>query len=77
MVNIALLNAEMEDLGISKAVLARKCNFTRITLYNKLGNPKSITADDAYRIADALRIPRGSQKFLDIFFAPEVSETET
>ena len=71
MVNIELLKAEIDDLGIPKERLAQKCRMSRYTLNNKLENPKSITADEAYLLADALRITDVS-KLMSIFFAKEV-----
>ena len=75
MVDVSKLTKEIQELGVPKAVLARKCNMSRQTLENKLANPKTITAEDIDHFADALRIPVGSPKFMGIFFAPEVQET--
>lgn len=71
MVNIELLKEEMEDLGISKEKLADKCNMSRQTLYNKLENPNSITANEAQLLASALRITN-VDRLMQIFFANQV-----
>ena len=68
MVNVELLKAEIDDVGIPMVRLAQKCNMSRQTLNNKLENPKSITADDAYSLASALRIT-DTDKLMSIFFA--------
>ena len=73
MVDIDLLKAEIEDLGIPKERLAQKCNMSRQTLNNKLDNPKTITADEAYLFASALRITDTS-KLMSIFFAETVEK---
>lgn len=71
MVDIALLKAEIEDLGIPKNSLAVKCKMSRQTLDNKLENPNSITAQEAYLFSKALRI-EDKDRLLRIFFAPDV-----
>ena len=73
MVNVELLKAEMEDVGITKAHLAKKCNMSRQTLNNKLENPKTITAEDALAIASALRI-NDEKRLMSIFFAENVEK---
>lgn len=73
MVNIELLKEEMEEVGISKDKLAEKCNMSRQTLYNKLDNPNSITANEAQLFASALRIT-DVNRLMDIFFAKRVEE---
>ena len=72
MVDVSLLTREIQELGVPKAELARKCNMSRQTLDNKLENPKSITGVDIDNFAAALRIPIGSEKFIRIFFAQKV-----
>lgn len=73
MVNVELLKAEIEDVGITKLKLAEKCRMSRQTLDNKLDNPKTITADDAYMLATALRITDVS-RLMSIFFTDEVEK---
>ena len=75
MVNGELLIKEIQELGIFKKTLAEKMGISRYTLDYKLEHPSAISGNEIYKMADALRIPIGSQKFLDIFFAPEVHET--
>ena len=74
MVRVDLLLKEIQALGVTKKAFASNSGMSARTLDNKLDNPKSITGHDIYLMAAALRIPTGSQKFLDIFFAPEVPE---
>lgn len=74
MINIELLNKEIKDLGIFKKKLAEKMGVCRYTLDRKLANPDTIRAHDVINICEALRIPIGSQKFIDIFFAPDPNE---
>lgn len=71
MVNIDLLKREIEDCGITKIAFAEKCGFTRQTLDNKLERPETISANDAYNMAAALRI-NDTNRLLAIFFAPKV-----
>lgn len=73
MVNAELLKAEIENLGIPKQTLSKKCGVSRKTLDNWLENPSSISAKSARSLADALRIT-DSEKLLSIFFAPNVQE---
>lgn len=70
MVDVKKLEAEIDALGITKSKLAEKCGFSRQTFANKLENPQTITADDAYKIAAALRID--DHQFMQIFFASDV-----
>lgn len=74
MVRVDLLLKELQELGVTKKAFANNSGMSVRTLDNKLDNPKSITGREIYRMAEALRIPIGSEKFLDIFFAPEVPE---
>ncbi len=69
MVDVELLNAEIEDLGITKGKICEKCGISRVTLDKWLERPELITAKAARSIADALRIT-DEQKLIDIFFAP-------
>lgn len=71
MVNVELLKREIADLGVPKTVIAEKCAMTRQSLDNKLEKPHTITADEAYEMAAALRITE-PKKLLAIFFAPKV-----
>lgn len=71
MVNVELLKREIVDLGVPKTVIAEKCNMSRQSLDNKLEKPHTITADEACKIASALRITE-PEKLLAIFFASEV-----
>lgn len=71
MVNVELLKDEINDLGITKSALAEKCHMTRQTLDNKLEKPQTITADEAYEMATALRITDPIRLY-EIFFAPRV-----
>ena len=74
MVRVDLLLKEIQALGVTKKAFASNSGMSARTLDNKLDNPKSITGHDIYKMAEALRIPTGSSKFLEIFFAPEVPE---
>lgn len=74
MVRVDLLLKEIQALGVTKKAFAYNSGMSARTLDNKLENPKSISGHDIYMMATALRIPIGSQKFLEIFFAPEVPE---
>lgn len=74
MVRVDLLLKEIQALGVTKKAFASNSGMSVRTLDNKLDNPKSITGHDIYMMAAALRIPIGSPKFLEIFFAPEVPE---
>ena len=67
-VNVDLLRAEIEDVGITDVKLAEKMGFTVNTLKNKLEKPHTITADDAYNFVQALRIS-DTAKILQIFLA--------
>lgn len=71
MVNVELLKAEIDDVGIPMVRLAEKCHLTRQGLDKKLKNPKTITANDAYYLASALRIT-DTDKLMSIFFAEKV-----
>ncbi len=68
MVNVDLLKAEIEDVGITDVRLAEKMGFSVNTLKNKLEKPHTITADDAYRFAQALRIS-DNDKIIHIFLS--------
>lgn len=74
MVDVVLLQAEIDDLGIKKNVLAEKCGMSRYTLDNKLKNPRTFTAEDCFSLSSALRIT-DQDKILRIFFAPNVEPT--
>ncbi|MBQ1292429.1 MAG: helix-turn-helix domain-containing protein [Clostridiales bacterium] len=76
MVNIELLEAEINEVGIPKTVLAEKCGISRQTLDARLKSPHTLTADDAYNLAQALRIHE-VDKLMRIFFAPKVEESFT
>lgn len=76
MVNVELLKAEIEDLGIKQSTLAEKCGVSRQTIINWLANPDSISAYHAKVIADALRIT-DPDKLMAIFFAPNVENSST
>ena len=76
MVNIELLKSEIEDLGITQTVLAKKCGVSRQTISNWFENPNNISTYHARVIADALRITEHN-KLLAIFFAPNVENTST
>lgn len=71
MVDGEMLRAEIDDLGISKGRLAEKCHMSRQTLNNKLDNPDTITAEEAYLMADALRIT-DTDRLMRIFFTRRV-----
>lgn len=71
MVNVKLLNEEIEAVGVPKTVLADKLGITRQGFENKLNNPSTIKADEAAKLADALRIT-DKDRLLAIFFAREV-----
>ena len=71
MVDISLLTKEIDDLGVTKGVLAEKCKISKPTLNNWLKNPDLITAKGAKLMADALRIT-DPEKLMAIFFAPDV-----
>lgn len=77
MINIKLLLAEIEELGLKKEALAKKCGFSSVTLYNKLKKPETISIVEARKMAEALFIPVDSEKFKQIFFASEVDENPT
>lgn len=68
MVDVVLLKQEIDDLGIPYITLAEKCGVTRQTISNWLANPELISATNAKKLADALRIT-DSEKLLSIFFA--------
>lgn len=68
MVNVDLLKAEIDDIGIPKSTLADRCGMSRQTLDNKLDNPATITANDALAFVKALRIADTS-RVMEIFFA--------
>lgn len=76
MVNSELLQKEIEDLGIKQSVLAEKCGVSRQTINSWLNNPNNISASNARKLADALRIT-DSENLLAIFFAPNVEESST
>lgn len=73
MVNIELLKAEIEDLGVTKGKIAEKCGISRPTLESWLERPELISAKGAKALADALRITE-PEKLLAIFFADEVDK---
>ena len=70
-VDIKLLKEEIEAVGVPKTVLADKLGITRQGLDSKLNNPSTIKADEAAKLADALRIT-DTDRLLAIFFAREV-----
>ena len=72
MIDIRKLEHEISEIGITKETMAQKCGFTRQTLNNKLKNPDTITASDAYAIKNALRID--NEKFMSIFFASDAEK---
>ena len=76
MINVELLKAEINDLGIKQNTLAEKCGVSRQTIISWLANPKSISAYHAKTLADALRIT-DADKLMAIFFAPNVEDIST
>lgn len=75
MVNIDLLENEIKDMGIKRIVLAQKCGISRQTLEKKMAHPELFTLTEVGRLANALRIPVGSDLFASIFFAPDVEKS--
>lgn len=71
MVDIVALRSEIEDMGVAKTVIAKKCGIARQTLEKRLTNPETLTVNDAYGICQALRIT-DSDKICEIFFAKNV-----
>lgn len=71
MVDVERLEAEILDLGVPKTVLASKCGVTARTIDNWLERPDLISANQAKKLADALRIT-DADKLLAIFFADDV-----
>lgn len=71
MVDVEKLKAQIEDSGIPNTRIAEKMGFTTNTLKRKLEKPDTITADDIYNFAQALRIT-DRDELMEIFFAPNV-----
>lgn len=76
MVNVVLLKQEIEDLNIPYTTLAVKCGVSRQTVSKWVNHPENISATNARRLADALRIT-DSDKLMAIFFAPDVENFST
>lgn len=74
MVDIVALRSEIEDVGVTKTLLAKKCGFSRTTLDNKLDNPDTISVKDAYCMCQALRIT-DANKICSIFFAHDAHKS--
>ena len=73
MVNVNLLLAEIDELGVPKGKIAEKCGVSRVTLDKWLSRPELISAKNARTMADLLRIT-DEKKLMAIFFAPNVQE---
>lgn len=76
MVNVALLKQELEDLNIPYTTLATKCGVSRQTVSKWVNHPENISAANARKLADALRIT-DTDKLMAIFFAPNVENPST
>jgi len=66
MANLEMLNAIIEESGMTKTFIAKKSNMTRQNLYNRLTNKSEFTISEVSNLSRTLGLT--SKQKLEIFF---------